>query len=345
MVMWIGGEGGMEVELVKRLDIPFEAIPAAGVHGVGLRSLPGNIARLVRGYGRAREIVDRFDPDVLFFTGGYIGVPVSLAAMRKRKVLYVPDIEPALALRTLAYISDKITLTVKDSKEYFSDSWGGRLEVTGYPVREEFKNKTRESAREALGLKPDLPVLLITGGSKGARSINNAVMEDLPELLPDIQVIHTTGQLDWDDVQGKFAKITQKYPGKSWLQHYHPFAFLHDMGSALAAADLVVSRSGASVLGEYPYFGLPAILVPYPYAWRYQKVNADWLQKRGAAVIVLDDQLTTNLVPTIRELLDKPQKLELMRKASRQLAQPDAAYSIADILVQQVDNQGRREEC
>jgi UDP-N-acetylglucosamine--N-acetylmuramyl-(pentapeptide) pyrophosphoryl-undecaprenol N-acetylglucosamine transferase len=110
--------------------------------------------------------------------------------------------------------------------------------------------------------------------------------------------------------------------------------YLHEMGAALASADLVVSRAGASSLGEYPLFGLPAVLVPYPHAWRYQKVNADYLTRRGAAVILEDTRLDDELLPTLNVLIDNPNKLRAMRAAMFQLSHPRAAEKIASALME-----------
>jgi UDP-N-acetylglucosamine--N-acetylmuramyl-(pentapeptide) pyrophosphoryl-undecaprenol N-acetylglucosamine transferase len=109
--------------------------------------------------------------------------------------------------------------------------------------------------------------------------------------------------------------------------------YLHEMGAALAAADLVVSRAGASSLGEYPLFGLPAILVPYPHAWRYQKVNADYLARRGAAVVLQDHRLDQELLSTLNVLMENPNKLKAMRAAMFELSHPRAAEKIASMLV------------
>lgn len=109
--------------------------------------------------------------------------------------------------------------------------------------------------------------------------------------------------------------------------------YLHEMGAALSAADLVLSRAGASSLGEYPFFGLPAVLVPYPYAWRYQKVNADYLAERNAAVILQDELLNDNLLPVVKDLLENIHKLDAMKTAMKNLSLPDAANAIASQLV------------
>lgn len=312
---------------MKRAGIPYASIPAAGVHGVGLRSLPGNLAKLARGVIASRRILREFKPDVLFFTGGYVAAPMAVAARKTPIILYVPDIEPGLALKFLARFADVITVTANDSKEYFSRR--GRVVVTGYPLRADLSAWSREKANQHFGLSSAKPVLLITGGSKGARSINNAVLENLASILEMAQVIHITGALDWQTAQ----QAAQKLPA-NLKADYHAMPYSHEMGAALAAADLVLSRAGASVLGEYPFFGLPAVLVPYPYAWRYQKVNAEYLSRRQAALLLKDEDLHRNLWPTLRDLLSNKGKLEGMCAAMRALSKPGAAHAIADQLSQ-----------
>ncbi len=171
-ILWVGSTGGMERDLVERAQTSFQAIPAAGVHGVGLRSLPGNLLQLARGYRQAREIMRRFQPDVLFFTGGYVAAPVALAGHRIPSVLYVPDIEPGLALKVLARLADRIAVTAEESRAFFSAH--ARVTVTGYPVRPELATWEKRQALQVFGLNDQLPVLLVFGGSSGARSINRA---------------------------------------------------------------------------------------------------------------------------------------------------------------------------
>ena len=355
--LWVGGEGGMEAALVQRAGIPFEAIPAAGVHGVGLKQLPRNLWRLLRGYFAARRILRRFKPDALFFTGGYLAVPMALAARRIPTLLFVPDIEPGLALKALAHFADCIALSAEASRKYFSRR--AQTVVTGYPTRSGLLGWTRQTARQNLGLEHDHPVLLVFGGSKGARSLNNALLENLPALLELAQVVHLSGELDWPNVEA-----ARKHLSKRQAARYHAFPYLHEeMGAALAAADLVVARAGASTLGEFPLFGLPAILVPYPHAWRYQKVNAEYLAGRGAAVMIEETQswsrnqrplwsrnrrplwsrnrrpLSENLFATVNDLLNNPEKLGSMRAAMGRLSHPQAAADIARLLS---DLAGRR---
>ncbi len=329
-VLWVGSVGGMEQDLVKRAGLTYEAIPAAGLHGVGLRALPRNLLQLVRGVQKSRQILRAFQPDILFFTGGYVAAPMALAGRRIPMALYVPDIEPGLALKALAWFADRILLTAEASRQFFSSK--ARTIVTGYPTRADLKKWDLDRARQALGLAADLPTLLVFGGSSGARSINRALLACVPELLKDMQVVHVTGKLDWPEAQDKLVKMRQEIPAER-LARYKVFPYLHEeMGAALTAADLVLARAGASTLGEFPLFGLPAVLVPYPHAWRYQQVNAQYLVERGAAEILADSDLQNGLLTTVRRLMGDAAAREKMRNAMQTLAQPQAARSIGQAL-------------
>jgi len=332
-LLWIGGEGGIEVNLLIREKIPFKTIPAAGLHGVGLRALPGNLWQIFKGFFAARKLIKDFHPQAMLFTGGYLAVPVALAGrvissrFRPRTLLYVPDIEPGLALRTIARLSDQIALTVEESMNYFTSP--SKLRVTGYPTRPDLNILGVEEARRVFRLVSNIPTLLVFGGSKGARSINHALMDILPELLVDYQVIHISGHLDWSEIEAAKTRLPSELASR-----YRAYTYLHEeMGAALRVSDLVVSRAGASVLGEFPMFGLPAILVPYPYAWRYQKVNADYLAERGASVRLNDESLGDQLLPTVFSILHDENRLKSMADSARALDKPESSTQIANLLL------------
>ncbi len=326
-LLWIGGEGGMEGEIISRQNIDFQTIPAAGLHGVGLKNLPGNLSKLIQGYLKAGKILRDFKPDVMFFTGGYLAVPVAFAGRSKPSLVFMPDIEPGFAIRVIANLADTIALSVEHSRLYLPA--GKQETVTGYPVRPQMLSWTREQALRALNLKLEMPVLLVFGGSKGARSINRALISILPDLLDDMQILHITGNLGWEEVSANRDQLTH-----SQQENYRIHPFLHEqMGAALRCADLAVSRSGASILGEYPLFELPSILVPYPHAWRYQKTNANYLVERGAALIVNDEDLPERLLPEIKTLMSDPERRHDMQLALRGMARPDAANRIGQVLL------------
>jgi UDP-N-acetylglucosamine--N-acetylmuramyl-(pentapeptide) pyrophosphoryl-undecaprenol N-acetylglucosamine transferase len=325
-VLWVGSEGGMEADLVATRGIPFLSVPAAGVHGVGISKLPGNIIKLIKGIAASQKILRQFKPDVLLFTGGFVAVPMALAGVRVNSLLYVPDIEPGLAIRTLARYSDKIALTAANSIKYFKST--KKLVITGYPTRDDFTVKSKEESRRRLGLKNTLPVLLVIGGSKGAHLINEALLPNLPVLLQIYQVVHLSGTADLQECQDLKAKMLPELS-----QNYHPYAYLHDeISDAFSSADLAISRAGASVLGELPMVGLPAILVPYPFAWRYQKVNADYLADKGASIVVNNSELKSQLVPLVNQLFVEKSRLSSMSKIMASLATPQAASKLADLV-------------
>ncbi len=319
----------MEADLVRRERIAYQAIPAAGVHGVGPLRLPGNVLKLGRGLFAARQILRAYQPDALFFTGGYVAVPVAMAGRAIPALVYVPDIEPGLAIKGIARYARRIAVTAEASRQYFRDLEAEVL-VTGYPVRASLLAWTKEKALEVLGLRADEPILLFFGGSKGARSINRAVLHHLDGLLTLGQVVHITGTLDWEYVQEEHRRLPA-----TLAERYRIFPYLHErMGAALRAADLVVARAGASTLGEFPAFGVPAILVPYPHAWRYQKVNADYLASHGAAILLEDADLWGKLLLTVQALFEHPERLYAMREAMQALHQPQAAEKIGAALLQ-----------
>ena len=169
--LWVGGEGGMEESLVRRQGITFQSIPAAGIHGVGLVTLPRNLGMIGRGILASRRILNEFKPDVMFFTGGFVAVPMALAGRSITSMLYVPDIEPGMALKSLSGFADVIAVTTSQSQKYFKK----KVFETGYPLRADLALWDRSTAQHHLGIASGLPSLLVLGGSKGARSINTTV--------------------------------------------------------------------------------------------------------------------------------------------------------------------------
>lgn len=335
-ILWVGSRGGMEQALVARAGLKFESVSAVGLRGKNPAAALGSLWFLGQGYRESRQILGRFRPDALFITGGYVCVPVTLAAWRAGipVVIYLPDLEPGLAIKFLARFARRVAVTAPDAQQFFRP---GLAVVTGYPVRPELflssfagREQKKAAARRQLGLHDDLPALLVFGGSRGARSLNRAITGDLEAYLEVCHVLHVSGTLDEAWVQARRAGLP---PG---LQaRYHVAAYLHEqMIEALTAADLVVSRAGASVLGEFPAAGLPAILVPYPYAGAHQARNAAYLTRHNAAITIEDAELDRKLKDTAIDLITHPEKLQAMSKACERLARPDAAARLAEVILE-----------
>ena len=325
-MLWVGSHSGMEETLLKQYDLSYEAVSAAGLHGVSLRSLPGNLCQLARGLREAKAIIKRFKPHVLFLTGGYLGVPVAFAGSKIPSVVFIPDIEPGLALKAILRFAESAAVSTNKSLPFLKNM---KVKVTGYPIREELKRWDRTSGRKYFGISGKEQVLLVFGGSKGALSINQALFPSLGSLLKDMHIIHISGKDNWEEVQDVRRSLDT-----SLQEKYHSYPFLHDgMGAAFAAADLAICRAGASTLGELPFFGLPAILVPYPYAWRYQRQNAEYLYENGGAVLLADENLKNQLENEVRSLIKNRERLNAMRNAMKALSVPEAAQQVADLII------------
>ncbi len=326
---FVGSVGGFERPLIQDAGLPFQhydEVRAGPLHGVRPHTAAMSAAQLTAGTAQAVGLLRRRRPDALLLTGGWVGLPAALAAraLNRPALIYLPDIEPGLAIKRLAPLVRRVAITVPDSAAYFPAS---KTVVTGYPVRASMRQATRAAGQAHFKLDPARPALLVFGGSRGARTINQAVLAAAPELIAaGAQIVHVTGALDWEADSARHAVLAAEDP--LLAAHYRLFPYLRDdMGLAMAAADLALCRSGASTLGELPLFGLPAILVPYPYAWRYQKTNADWLAARGAGLVMRDEDMARDLLPTLRELLSDETRLAEMRANAGALAQPEGANS------------------
>ena len=321
-LLYVGEAGGAEEELARRAGIPFRAIVSGQVRGQTPWGALRSLLRMRRGAAQCRAILAEFRPDVALLTGGYVTAPVAWAAWRVHvpTLIYLPDVTPGDSIRWTSPLATRVAVSFPEAARYF----GAKAVVTGYPVRREFFTGERAAARARWGLRADLPVLLVMGGSRGARSINRALTAALPALLPHCQIVHISGTLDWPAVEQAAGALR----GQELADRYHPYPYLHELPTVLAAADLVVARAGAATLAEFPAVGLPAILAPYPYSGQHQDANAAYLTERGAAITIRDHELAARLAPTVLELLGSPQRMAAMAQAARALARLDAAANI-----------------
>ncbi|MEE8384669.1 MAG: UDP-N-acetylglucosamine--N-acetylmuramyl-(pentapeptide) pyrophosphoryl-undecaprenol N-acetylglucosamine transferase [Dehalococcoidia bacterium] len=325
--IYLGAQEGVEVELMQRADIPSHLVSSGPIRGRNPLELTRNAARMTRGVRQARRVLSESGVHAVLSTGGYASFPVAMAARSRRIpiVLYLPDVYPGWAVRAIARLAHRIATTAPESLRRLP---AGKTTVTGYPVRQEFSQVSRPEARQRLGLDPEEKVLFVAGASQGAHSINQAVADNLRSLLVLCEVVHISGHDDEEWLAGLASELPDKLRPR-----YHLFGYLHEeFPWAMAAADLALCRAGASVLGELPAVGLPAVLVPYPYAGAHQRLNARYLVDNRAAVI-LDDGDLGSMLPLVGGLLHDSTQLDAMSQASRRLARPEAARNIAGLIL------------
>ena len=321
-LIYYGSEHGPERALATVAGFAYRAIPASQVRGGPKRMLLGGL-NLLRGRWAAHRQLLADRPTALFATGGYAAAPVGWAARAAGVPLlvFLPDVRPGWAVRFLGHHATRVACSVEASVASLP---AGRTVVTGYPVRRQFIEATREDGFARFGLDPTLPTLLVTGGSLGARRINLAVAAALPRLLERAQVLHISGR----DEEPWLATERERL-ADPLRERYHLLGYTEEMAWAMAASDLAITRAGASTLGELPMSGLPAIVVPGDFS--DQQVNADYLVSRGAAVALRSSEIGQLEAEALRLLDDEPAR-RAMAEAMRALARPDAAAHLATIM-------------
>ena len=327
-LLFVGPSTRGEEDLVQREGLDFQPIRAGALRVGTPWGVAKGLFNLIAGALQAMRAVGSFRPHVVFATGGYASVPVALAARLRRRplVVYLPDLVPGWAVRLLARLARRIAVTAAPAAARLPS---GKAVVTGYPVRNGFFEAEKGEGRRRLGLDPRLPTLFVSGGSQGGRSINQAVADHLPRLLEGCQVVHVSGRAD----HALLAEARERLPDAR-RSAYHLHDYLHqEMPWAMAAADLAVMRSGASTLGELTAVGLPAILVPYPYAGGHQRANARYLGDLGGAVVLEEEELPY-LFERVRGLIEDRPRLESMAAALRSAARPEAAQEIARLVLE-----------
>lgn len=326
-IIFVGTQQGLEKDIIPRYGYPLKFIEVAGFKRSLSVDTLRSVGKLFTGLYDAYKIISDEKPDLVIGTGGYVCGPiVFMAALRGIPTcIQEQNAMPGVTNKILARYVKKVFLGYKEAGKYFSSS--ARLEFTGNPIRTEILAKTKADAAKELGLDPGKKTVLVSGGSRGARSINNAMMDVELALSGrhDVQIIHATGDVNYDKYMADAAKKGEL--GDNIIVR----PYLHNMPVALAAADLAVFRAGAIGLAELMAKGVPSILAPYPYATaNHQEFNARAVEAKGAAQVILDKELTgEKLLEAIENLLVHDNKLKKMQDAAKKLGRPQAAEIIA----------------
>lgn len=329
-VQYAGTPNGIEADIVPDAGLPFEAFEASGFDRARPLTLASGVGRILKSTRRAKKWFASIKPDVVVGFGGYVSIPVARAAEELGVPVVVHEQNSVMGMAN-HYIAKKaatMCLTYEEAAACLDDGVCKDVVVTGNPVRSAVVAATREEGRAMLGIPQDATMLLVFGGSRGARHINEAVAAMKDDLLgvDGLYVVHITGTGELASVQQALA-LTEDEAAR-----WHLMGYQKRMAETLAATDAIVSRAGATSLAEIAARCIPAILVPYPHATGdHQTVNARSYAASGAASIVADDALDTDdFREAVLSLVGDAGLRRSMTEAARRHGAQNAAVALAD---------------
>ncbi len=323
-LMWVGRKGTVEERVAQLHAIPFRALPVSGWPRRGIVRRIWVAIQLAFALVIAFLHLRRFRPQAVLAVGGYVSVPMTLVAQRFGipTVLHEQNRSMGLANRLLAKKASRILLSFEDTTGAFPKE---NARLTGNPVRKDFHNPpAKAEARNRLGLDPHVSVIVVTGGSQGARRINTAMETVLKNVPPE------QAQFIW--LAGRAGAETARSIAENSPANVRVHAFVDNMSDVCAASDFLISRAGASSTAEIGILGRPSILIPYPAATdNHQEHNARAMESVGAAIVLLDSECTGDrILQVIEDLLGDASRLEEMAAAAKTTGHPGAADAIAE---------------
>lgn len=330
--LYIGTTNGLESKIVPREKIPFKAIHITGFkRKLSLDNIK-TILRFIKGTGDSKKLLKDFKPDIVIGTGGYVCGPVVYAAAKLKipTIIHEQNSVPGLTNKFLSRYVNKIAVCFEEAKDYFPEN---KVVFTGNPRATEVIGKDGVQGRLSAGLNTKMPTVLIFGGSRGARPINEAVVKSLSDFaVKPYQILYITGDVHFESVK-KEAELVGNPPNVIIKP------FIHNMPEVLAGIDLVVSRAGATTLAELTSLGIPSILIPSPYVTNnHQEKNARSLSEQGAAELLLEKDLNSkSLVKYIDQIMLDKEKLTDMKKKAKKMGVPDSAQRLFALMKQLIE--------
>lgn len=325
-LLYVGSSRGLEAEVVPKQGIPFLAVPSMGLVGNPWRK---GLALMALGLGSLKALfrLRQWKADLVVGTGGFVSVPAVVAArlLGVPVVLLEQNAIPGRATQLMSRFSQAVCLSFEETASFFP----GRNTVwTGNPLRQSIATVDKKQACSHLELDPEKPTLLVAGASQGAASINSALLQALPTWRDKSwNILHLTGR---NHLARVVARTESLFDGSEKLT-YRAYGFRQDMEMLYSAADLVVSRAGATTIAELTCLGVPAIFVPYPYAGGHQKENARVVVENGGARQIADAEVGEKLKAQVEALLEDRALLEEMSVLCKQTSQPEAARNVFDV--------------
>ena len=340
-IIFIGTNRGLETDLVPRSGYSLKTINA---HGLERKITIQNIKNLFETYKsikEAKEIIKEFKPDILIGTGGYICVPTVIAAKKLGipVILHESNAFPGIAVKLFKNKADKILVGFKDAKERLDNK--ENVIVTGNPIKIkkiDYTESQKEKIKTDLGLALDKPVVLVFGGSQGAQSINRSFIEIIVNKKnKNYQIMWAAGPEQYEKIKGKLNEINIDINN---IENAKIVPYIYNMEEVMNISDLVVCRSGAMTITEVSVVGKPAIFIPFPFATEnHQEYNARVLEKVGAAKIILDKDINSELLGnTINKIIKNKKSLEEMGKNAEKVAIPNVEENIYKEIKEVIEN-------
>lgn len=319
-IKFIGVKGKIEEKIVPQNGYDLELIDVKGFkRSLSLQNIR-TLYKLYNAISDSKRIIKKFKPDIVYGTGGYVSGPVLKAALKLKipAIIQNGDVYPGLTTKLVANKVDKVILNFEKSEQYFKRK--DNLVFIQYPVRKNMMRIDRNTAINSLKLNPEKKVLLITGGSQGAHSINDAVLFNYKKIIENnIQIIWQTGEKDYEHINESVKN-----------ENCRIFKFIDNIGNAYSASDIVLCRSGISTIMELAVYGLVSVFVPYPYAsGNHQFKNAHALKEKNAAELINDGELKEKMFSTINKIINNKDIMKSFSENISKLADKDAAFKIA----------------
>lgn len=332
-LLYIGTKRGLESRIVPAQGLPFESIDISGIRrSLSLENVK-TVIRFIQGVRRSKALLKQFKPDIVVGTGGYVCGPVVYAASRLGipTLIHEQNVVPGLTNKFLSRYASAVAVSFKDSLPHFARV--GNVKYAGNPVASTVAKADKAKGYASLGLTPGTPFVLVTGGSRGAQALNDAVLAMLPGLagLSGVHLVLVTGDRYYEQTTERVKTL----PAET-AKRVHVLSYVNNMPEVLAASSMVISRAGASFLAEVTSLGVPAVLIPSPNVTNnHQQPNAESLAHAGAGEMILEKDLNgESLLRSVRAIMKDAALREKMAKASRGLGTPNAAASIYEQMLQ-----------
>ena len=329
--LYVGTERGLESRIVPKEGIPFTTLPVQGLQRTLSLDTLVTAGKTISSLWKANRLISKFQPDIVIGTGGYVCGPLLLAAALRGipTLIQEQNVVPGITNKILSRFVDVVAVGYEEATPHFPNA--KQVVYTGNPVRPNVVTANREEARAYFGLQETQTAILVAGGSRGARSINKAMLavHEHYKGREDIKIIHATGT----DEYSRVCERLGIHEGEVYSPTSHIVPYLDNMDMAMAASDMAIFRSGAIGLAELAVRGIPSILIPYPYAAAdHQTFNAKAFVEAGASTMIVDKELDgTRLLQAVDVMLADWGCRERMAQATLQLGKPEAAIEIAKL--------------